>query len=468
MAEIIDFTVRTIDALPLPASGRAEYRDRKTPGLYLRVTNAGTKSFSFIGRAKGSSLVERVTLGKYPAVKPEEAKRQAAVMNGGLAAGTSAAAAARGKRNELTLAELAKEYLKSLQVRGVDLRDVEGSWELYIKPAFGNRRLSEIRATDIERWHRGIPAQIQQRRQEVAAARAKAKAEKRARIVEAQAGRRRGPEPKPAPPRTSAMVITGHHSANRALQLLSSMYRWAMEAKHGYFTGANPAAGHDQFPTTSRKRFLRPHELRPFFQSLANVSSETMRDFILVALLTGGRRSNVTAMRWAHVDLELGEWTVAGEEMKNEQPQTFTLTPEAVEILKRRKEGATSPWVFPSEKAASGHIEDPRRTWERVLRQSGLTNLRLHDLRRTLGSWQARTGASLLLIGKSLNHLDPSSTAIYAHLDLDPVRHSVERATSAMFEAAGVKQSAEVVPISSARPPAKSGTGKTASKSAKR
>ncbi|MGZ8907955.1 MAG: tyrosine-type recombinase/integrase, partial [Methylobacter sp.] len=58
-----------------------------------------------------------------------------------------------------------------------------------------------------------------------------------------------------------------------------------------------------------------------------------------------------------------------------------------------------------------------------------------------------KTGASLAIVGKSLNHKSPSTTAIYARLDLDPVRESVERATSAMLHAAGLKESGVIVPI---------------------
>ena len=76
-----------------------------------------------------------------------------------------------------------------------------------------------------------------------------------------------------------------------------------------------------------------------------------------------------------------------------------------------------------------------------------IPDLRIHDLRRTLGSWQAKTGASLAIIGKSLNHKNPATTAIYARLDIDPVRASMERAASAMLTAAGVKPTAEVTPI---------------------
>lgn len=68
-----------------------------------------------------------------------------------------------------------------------------------------------------------------------------------------------------------------------------------------------------------------------------------------------------------------------------------------------------------------------------ILRQAGIENLRIHDLRRTLGSYQAATGANGYIIGKSLGHRSQQSTAIYARLNLDPVRESVNKATEAMF-----------------------------------
>lgn len=69
-----------------------------------------------------------------------------------------------------------------------------------------------------------------------------------------------------------------------------------------------------------------------------------------------------------------------------------------------------------------------------------IPDLRIHDLRRTMGSRQAITGASLPIIGKSLNHKSQQATAIYTRLDLDPVRASVEKATEAMRRAAGLPQ----------------------------
>ena len=73
----------------------------------------------------------------------------------------------------------------------------------------------------------------------------------------------------------------------------------------------------------------------------------------------------------------------------------------------------------------------------------GLEDLRMHDLRRSLGSWQARTGASLVIIGKTLNHQSPQSTQVYARLDSDPVRQAMETAVSAMKTAANKNRNAK-------------------------
>ena len=84
--------------------------------------------------------------------------------------------------------------------------------------------------------------------------------------------------------------------------------------------------------------------------------------------------------------------------------------------------------MFPSKSSKSGHFQEPRKGWQRILKRSGLKDLRIHDLRRTCGSWLALNGASQYIIAKQLGHKSPQSTAIYARLSLDPVRESLEQA----------------------------------------
>ena len=77
-----------------------------------------------------------------------------------------------------------------------------------------------------------------------------------------------------------------------------------------------------------------------------------------------------------------------------------------------------------------------KRAWDRIRTKAGIQDVRFHDLRRTVGSWLAGNGESLSLIGKVLNHRDVSTTAIYARLNLDPVRQALERQATKMLEAA--------------------------------
>jgi integrase len=77
-----------------------------------------------------------------------------------------------------------------------------------------------------------------------------------------------------------------------------------------------------------------------------------------------------------------------------------------------------------------------KRAWDRIRVNAGIQDVRFHDLRRTVGSWLAGSGESLHLIGTVLNHRDVSTTAIYARLNLNPVRQALERNASKMLAAA--------------------------------
>jgi len=86
---------------------------------------------------------------------------------------------------------------------------------------------------------------------------------------------------------------------------------------------------------------------------------------------------------------------------------------------------------------------EPKKAWARILKRADIENLHIHDLRHSLGSWQAATGASLCIIGKTLAHKNVSTTAVYARLSLDPVRAAMETATRAMLDAARIGEKAE-------------------------
>jgi integrase len=394
MTTKLNFTKAALDALTLPVLGqRSTFYDTKSQGLQIRVASSGIKTFSVFRRIKGGQP-ERITLGRYPALTIEQARRKTAEVNALIENGSNPADLKRTHRSELTFEQLFKEYLeRHAKPRKRTWEEDASQFRQYLNTPLGNKKLSHVRRSDIATIH-------------------------------------------------SDITRAGHTTtANRVLALISSIYGWAISA--GLWE-ANPAKGIKRNPEKSRDRFLQSDELPRFFAALTEEPNHTIRDYILIALLTGMRRANVLSMRWQDINFERAEWRI--QRTKNNDPQTVTLTPEVIEILHSRHT-TESPYVFPSASSAAGHLMEPKKGWQRVLARAGITDLRIHDLRRTLGSWQAKTGASLVIIGKSLNHKSPNTTAIYSRLDLDPVRESIERATSAILIAAGVKRAGTIVPI---------------------
>lgn len=391
------FTKPLLEGLPTPEAGeRVTYHDahKNASGLQLRVT-ATSKTF-FIQRRVGGKP-ERVTLGRFPDMTIEQARKEVARLNALIVQGINPNNDARARKTETTLKELFDDFLQHRRnKRGAFLsektkRSYRSDFDLYLGK-WGNRKLSQFKDTEFGNLHTAIGKEH---------------------------------------------PVT----ANRVIALASSLFGYAAERK--LFKGPNPAHGVKKYHESKRDRFLQADELPRFFQALADEPNETLRGYFFISLLTGARRSNVLEMQWSQIHLERAEWRIPTT--KNGEPQTVTLTAEAVEIL-RSRQGCDPIWVFPGS-GATGHLVEPKKAWARLLTRAGIENLRIHDLRRTLGSWQAKTGASLAIVGKSLNHKSVNTTAIYARLDLDPVRESVERATAAMFGAAGVKPTGEVVEL---------------------
>ncbi len=391
-----NFTKASLDAMPTPAPGhRAVYHDATAKGLQVRVSSTGVRTFSVRRRIKGGE-VERVTLGRYPEMSIEQARRQASEINAAIEGGANPAEAKRAHKGELTFAELFQQYMeRHAKAHKRTWGGDEQRYKQYLEQSLGKKKLSAIDRQSIATIHANIT----------------------------RAGR-------PA-------------VANRVLAVVSSVYGRAIEWG---LVENNPARGIRRNKEHSRDRFLQSDELPRFFTAVADEPNPTIRGYFLLSLLTGARRSNVLAMRWQDLNLAEGIWRIP--ETKNGTPQNVTLSPEAVAILTERKAaaGTDAVYVFPSH-GKSGHLMEPKKGWKRILERAGLDDLRIHDLRRTLGSWQAKTGASLAIIGKSLNHKSTQTTAIYARLDLDPVRQSVNTATSAMLKAAGLKKTADVVKL---------------------
>lgn len=214
-------------------------------------------------------------------------------------------------------------------------------------------------------------------------------------------------------------------TANRALEVVGAVFNKAIRWQ--LIDIRNPALAVERFKTESRDRFLSADENERLAQALSTNRSESFQALIQTLRFTGARSGNVAAMRWCDLDLEAKIWRIPMT--KNGKPHILPLLHEALEAIKSQH-GKHPVWVFPSN-SRKGHVTSPGNSWRRLASKAGLSNARIHDLRRTMGSWQAKTGASLPIISKTLGHSNPSATAVYARLDVEPIRQAMEKAANA-------------------------------------
>ncbi|MBF0609530.1 MAG: tyrosine-type recombinase/integrase [Magnetococcales bacterium] len=378
------FTHASVVALVPPQQGRDTWLDERVPGLQLRITSNGIKTWSWYRRIPGGQP-ERVTLGRWPAMSIDDARRHAIRLNAAATDGENPAQMRRDARQEITFADLFATYMERwAKPRKKTWQDDEAYFRLHLAEDMGKKKLSSITRREIALIH---------------------------------------------------VKIGEKHPtmANRVIALISSVFGRAKE--WGIWEGENPCLGVRRYQEESRTRFLSNEEIERFLTSILE-ESESTRAFFLLSLLTGARRENVQAMRWDQIDLEQQVWRIPATKNTRGKPRPLTvpLVPMAADILTNLQgNGPLSEWVFPSPRSTTGHLVEPRKAWERILARAEIEDARIHDLRRTMGSWQAITGASLPVIGKSLGHYSQQSTAIYARLNLDPVRKSMEKAAQAMI-----------------------------------
>ena len=380
MQKNINFIKKTLDSLKLPDKNKRYYfYDTKIKGLELMVTEQGTKSFKVYRKFNGKPV--RVTLGKYPEMTIENARNEAQRVIADMISGKNPNEEKKNIRSEITFGGMFKIFMERHS------KIIKKSWiaDEQDVPRFLShwfeKKLSTITKQEIQLIHEKIKKE------------------------------------------------NGLYQANRMLARIHIIYNKAIEWG---WNGTNPASSIKKFKEKSRDRFLHPDELPRFFESLEVEKNSTIKDYIYVSLFTGARKSNVLSMKWEDIKFERCEWLIP--ETKNGESLRVHLTEKVIDILKNRLQSSpNSKWVFESI-GKTGHLVEPKSGWKRILQRASIKDLRLHDLRRTLGSWQAATGANSYIIGRSLGHKNQQSTAIYARLSIDPIKESVEKAAQAMLK----------------------------------
>ena len=225
------------------------------------------------------------------------------------------------------------------------------------------------------------------------------------------------------------------YAANRCLEQLSTMFELAKLWGHLPETHINPARGGIQtFKEVKRDRWVTPDELPLLAQALNQESNFYGRNAIWLYLLLGVRRDELLKAKWQDVDWTRQELRLP--ETKTGKVHYVPLSTPALAILKNLPHVDGNPHILPGEKQGQP-VANIEKIWQRVRKAAGVEDVRLHDLRRTVGSWLAQSGNSLHLIGRVLNHSNQATTAIYARFAQNNVRQAMEDHSAKLMSIAG-------------------------------
>ncbi len=394
----VRLNARFLDTLK-PTGRRVDFFDADEPGLVLRLSEHGRKTWCFLYRAHGSRRLRRLTLGTHPAVTLADARA------------------------------LALEHRRGVQIKGENPADVKAAWK-QIKSfgELGDWYLKEYAAKRKRSWKEDrriltkelLPPWRDRKASDISRADVR--------------GLLRSIADRPAP------VM-----ANRVLALVSRIYNKALEEDIPGIV-ANPAlrlpkpGGGEQ----GRERVLSDAEIRELWAVLEEIKRLKRRSSedeyvaaispmiargLQVLLLTGQRPGEVFRMRWADVDLDAKWWTLPESATKNRVTHRVPLTDRVVALLEEARGDAPkeSPWVFAGIKGGSVALRAVKAGAElkRATKPSGESVLSFsfhrHDFRRTCATNMAMAGIPRTTISRVLNHVDRGAraTLVYQRYEFD-------------------------------------------------
>jgi integrase len=365
--------------------------DDRLAGFVLRLTPAGKKIFMARGRVAGRRRL--VPLGYHPDLKVASARQAAIQALADMQAGRDPIGQRKArekavKAGTMTVNELADKWMAEHvepKLKPTSARSYKRALDRHIRPRFGHLAVASVTRDDMIAMH-------------------------------------------------VAMKATPRY-ANYAVSMVRSMITFGIDLGLRPY-GSNPVYKIKKYRERNCERFLDEDEFARAAQSITDCMrsgkiSVHAAAGLRLALLTGARSGEITAMQWHHIDWE--RKFVRLPDSKTNEPRTVYLSDAALEVLR------TLPRVGCYVIAASRYINEPytglNQSWCIVRQHAGLDDVRLHDLRHSFASLAARRGVPLLMIGKLLGHRKAATTERYAHLAPDTVASVNEELGTAMMAA---------------------------------
>jgi integrase len=395
-------TKKAIDASEY--KGDAEKGDRHViwdddlSGFGVRIYPTGKKAFILSYRHNGRKRL--ITIGQYGALTLDQARKEARKYLVDVIQGDDPLAEREKERAGNTVKQLCDAYIDRHASKKKSASDDLRRIERHIIPTWGALKADAIKRADVAALHSKIG---------------------------------KG---------------NGKYEANRVLALVSKLFTMAelwgiVEEGH-----PNPARGVEKFKEEKRDRYVTPEELPKLIEAIQNEQNESARYAIWLYLLTGLRKEELLQAKWS--DIDYARYEIKINETKNGKSHYLPLSASARALLDQIPKVEGNPYIIIGKNPRS-HLVNVDKPWQRVRKAASIEDVRIHDLRRTVGSWLAQAGNSLHLIGRVLNHSNTSTTAIYARFGQDSVRDALDRHGEQILAAAGMKPTAAIIDIQQTR-----------------
>ena len=425
-----NLTKRAIDSFRY-RGGWDVHWDDQIPGFGVRIYPTGKKAFVLSYRARGRKRL--MVLGRYGAdLTLEEARTRARKERVKVRDGVDPLEEKRAASQGRSLGELIEAYVeRHAKVHKKTWLTDKQRLDRHVPAAWKSRRADAIKREDIAELHDKIG--------------------------------RRWP-----------------YAANRLQEILRMMFSLARIWHFVDENAPNPAQGIVRFKEQKRKRWVTPEEVPHLVRSIDEENNVYVRAALWLYLLTGLRKTELLVAK--HSDIDWHRAQLRLPDTKSGDEQQAALSAPAIMILRAIPKLAGNPYILPGARRG-GHLVNIAKPWLRVrarasvrqwtedddpevsrlverLRQTlkrepnyaecikaagaqemelppGLADVRLHDLRRTVGSWLTQAQVDLNTIRSALRHASISTTLVYSHLGADPARAAMEDHGRRVMEIAG-------------------------------
>ena len=357
--------------------------DDGCPGLGVRVSVAGKRSFIYMFRFEGRARM--MTLGPYPTLTLSDAREKASKARGKVEKGTDPGleltTGKKAVREAYTVKNLVEDYIERHAKRKKrSWKEDERVLNKDVIPRWGRRKAKSIIRLDVV----NLLDEVRDR-------------------AEAKGGK--------------------GVQANRTLEIIRKMFNFAVGRS---IIEHSPCLVIERPAKENRRdRVLNENEIKIFWNNINKARMEAGTRLVLkLQLVTMQRKGELVQIEKADIDLKSRWWTQPKEKVKNNQAHRVWLTDMAMEVIKKAIElSEDSRWLFP------GKVKDKYITPQAIdhaLRKVQINDRRQnlvdifkiprftpHDLRRTGATHATGAGVSRFIVGKVLNHVDQSVTGRY-------------------------------------------------------